>query len=200
MHENLLVRVAAAERPKAPVSLYGGERRVVRVVGRVDCPARTFRDSTSEKNGEDVVVDRVGFGLVEGEEDQGTVVVEVGIVEQRGEPEINPAARKVDGGVVAVVDHVGRHPDPLGKSRGIGIDSKVVEVANVRPAGGVCGDRIVDDARVVFAYVEGIIRRRGVEVVNGREAILVGISKIVRQLMARAHLNPSKPSVGKFSW
>jgi hypothetical protein len=54
----------------------------------------------------------------------------------------------------------------------------------------------------VFAYVEWIIRRRGVEVVNGREAILLlfGMSKTVRQSMARAHLNPSKPSVGKFSW
>jgi hypothetical protein len=200
MHENLLVRVAAAERAEAPVSLYGGERRVVCIVGRVDCPARAFRDGTSEKQGEDMVVDRVGLGLVEGEEDQGTVVVEVGIVEQWGEPEIYPAARKVDGSVVAVVDHVGCHPDPLGKGRSIGIDGKVVEVANIRPAGCVCGDRIVDDARVMFAYVEGIIRRRGVEVVNGREAILISMSKTMRQSMARAHLNPSKPSVGKFSW
>jgi hypothetical protein len=197
---DVLVRVAAAERPKAPVSLYSGEGRVVRVVSRVDCPARTFRDGTSEKHREDVVVDRVGLGLVEGKEDQRTVVVEVGIVEQRGEPEIDPAARKVDGGVVAIVDHVGRHPHPLGQSRGIGIDGKVVEVANSRPASGIRGDRIVDDARVVFALVKGIIRRRSVEVINGREAILIGMSKTMRQSMARAYFNPSKPSVGRFSW
>jgi hypothetical protein len=114
MHENLLVRVTAAERAEAPVSLYGGERRVVRVVGRVDCPAGTFRDGTSEKHGEDVVVDGVCLGLVEGEEDKCTVVVEVGVVEQWEEPIFDPAARKVDRGVVAVVDHVRRHEHPLG--------------------------------------------------------------------------------------
>jgi hypothetical protein len=68
------------------------------VAGRVDCATGTFRDGTSEKHGEDVVVDGVRLGLVEGEENQHTVVVEVGVVEQGEEPEIDPAGSKVDGG------------------------------------------------------------------------------------------------------
>jgi hypothetical protein len=57
MHGNLLICVAAAERADTPVSLYGGERRVVRVVGRVDQAAGNFRDGTSEKHSEGVIID-----------------------------------------------------------------------------------------------------------------------------------------------
>ena len=137
---NLLVRVTTAERAEAPVSLYGGKGRVVCVVGRVDCPTRPVGNGTSEKHGEDAVVDGVGFGLIEGQEDQSTVVVEVGIVEQGEEPIFDPAGGEVDGGVVAVVDHVGRHEHPLRQGGGVDIDGKVVEVADIRSAGGVRGD------------------------------------------------------------
>jgi hypothetical protein len=52
----------------------------------------------------------------------------------------------------------------------------------------------------VLAYVEGIIRGRGVEVVDGSEAILFRMSKTGdRKSVAQAHLNPSKPSAGRFS-
>ena len=81
-----------------------------------------------------MVVDGVHLSFVKGEEDQSTVVVEVGVVEQWGEPEIDPAGRKVKGGIVAIVDHVGCHEHPLRKGRGIDIDGKVVEVANKRAA------------------------------------------------------------------
>jgi len=41
------------------------------------------------------------------------IIVEVGVVEQWEQPEIEPAGRVVDGGIVAIVEHIGRHPDPL---------------------------------------------------------------------------------------
>ena len=134
---NLLVRVTAAQRAEAPVSLYCGKGRVVCVVSRVDRPAGIVGDGTSEKHGEDAVVDGVGLGLIEGEEDQSAVVVEVGIVEQGEEPIFDPAGGEVDGGVVAVVDHVGRHEHPLRQGGGVDIDGKVVEVADICSAGGV---------------------------------------------------------------
>ena len=169
---NLLVRVTAAQRAEAPVSLYSGKGRVVCVVGRIDRPAGIVGDGTSEKHGEDAVVDGVGLGLIEGEEDQSPVVVEVSIVEQGEEPIFDPAGGKVDGGVVAVVDHVGRHEHPLRQSGGVDIDGKVIEVADICSAGGVRGNRIVDYERVVLAYPESVISCRGVEVVDGREATL----------------------------
>ena len=110
---DLLIRVTAPQRAEAPVSFYGGKGRVVRVVGRVDRPTGSVGNGTSEQHGEDAVVDGVRLGFVEGEEDQSTVVVEIGIVEQREEPIFDPAGCEVDGGVVAVVDHVGRHEHPL---------------------------------------------------------------------------------------
>ena len=56
----------------------------------------------------------VCLSFVKGEQDQSTVVVEVGVVEQWEEPVIDPRARKVNGGVVTIVDHIGRHEHPLG--------------------------------------------------------------------------------------
>ena len=74
-----LVRVTRAERAETPVSLYGGERRIVRVVGRVDRVANSFGDGTSMQLSEDFVVGGVYRSFVKGEEDQITVVVEVGV-------------------------------------------------------------------------------------------------------------------------
>ncbi|KAH9011131.1 hypothetical protein EDB84DRAFT_1054886, partial [Lactarius hengduanensis] len=42
-------------------------------------------------------------------EDQSSVVVGVGVVEQWGEPVIDPLASNVNGGIVAIVDHVWHH-------------------------------------------------------------------------------------------
>ena len=41
--------------------------------------------------------------LIEGEEDDRAVVVEVGVPEQRVQPELQPLAHEVDVGVVALV-------------------------------------------------------------------------------------------------
>ena len=129
-----------------------------------------------------MVVDGVHLSFVKGEEDQSTVVVEIGVVEQWGKPEIDPIARKVNGGIMAIVNHVGRYGHPLRKGQGIDIYGKVVEVANIRPTCGVCGDRIVDDERVVLAHPKGVWWCRGVEVVSRSVAILFGMSKTERQL------------------
>ena len=42
---------------RPPVCLYGGTGRLVRVVGRIDFPAGTIGNGTSEKHDEDAVVD-----------------------------------------------------------------------------------------------------------------------------------------------
>ena len=56
----------------------------------------------------------VCLSFVKGEQDQSTVVVEVGVVEQWEEPVINPRARQVNDGVVTIVGHIGHHEHPLG--------------------------------------------------------------------------------------
>ena len=89
-----LVRVAVAERAEA----VGAEGRVV---GRIDCPAGTIGNGTSKKHSEDAVVDGARLSVAEGEEDQITVVIEVGIAEQREEPEIDPASNKVSCNLVS---------------------------------------------------------------------------------------------------
>ena len=124
-----------------------------------------------------MVVDSVCLSFVEGKDDQSTVIVEVGVIEQSTEPEIGPVGRVVNGGIVAVIEHVGRYENPLRNGRGVDIDCKVVEAANSRPAGVICGDRIVDDEGVMLAYVENIWRRRGVEVVNRRVTVLFAMSE-----------------------
>ncbi len=50
-------------------------------------------------------------GLVR--EDQSTVVVEIDIIKQWDKPVIDPLARKLNGGITDIVDHVGRHKHPL---------------------------------------------------------------------------------------
>ncbi len=122
--------------------------------------------------------------FVKGEEDQSTVVVEVGIAKQWDKPVIDPLARKVDGGIMATVDHIGRHENPLREGRRIDIGGKVVEVAMKRKAGGDRSDRIVEDGRVVLTYVEGMWARIGGEVVSRRESILFGMSKTDKQTSA----------------
>lgn len=124
-----------------------------------------------------MVVDGVCLTFVEGEEDQSTVVVEISVVEQWEEPVIEPLARKVNVSIMAIVDHIWRDEHPLREGRGIDIGGEVVEVAMKRKPGGNRGNRIVEDGWVVFAYVEGIRRCRGVEVIDGREAILFSMSK-----------------------
>ena len=181
MHGNSLVRVTAPERPEAPVGLYGGEAGVVSIVGRVDRAASTLRNDTPKQYGEDLVVDGVRLSFVEGEDDQSTVIVEVGVVEQCAEPETSPVGREVNGGIVAVVDHVGCHEHPLRDGRGVEIDGEVVEATNSCPAGVIPGDRIVDDEGIVLAYVESIWRSRGIEVVDGRVTVLFAVSETYRQ-------------------
>ena len=91
----------------------------VRVVGRVDCPAGTIGNGTCEKHGEDAVVEGARLGPVEGEEDQSTAVIEVGIVEQGEEPEIDPAGGKVDCDIVTmlgVTSIPGAGPKPPGRT------------------------------------------------------------------------------------
>ncbi len=47
------------------------------------------------------------------------------------EPGIDPLARKVNasGGIMAIVDHIGRHEHPLREGRGIDISGRVIDEA-----------------------------------------------------------------------
>lgn len=180
------VRVLSPEVPEAPVRFDSRERGVVRVVRRVVRAPGGDRDGAAEEEGVYLVVDPVVLVLVEREQDERPVVVERGVVQERGQPELEPLRREVDRGVVAVVDHVRGDEAPLGEGGGGGhagavdgrsggeVGGEVVEVADEGGARGDGSDGVVDDQRVVLADVEGVVRGRGVEVVCGGEAARAG--------------------------
>lgn len=165
-----LVRVLAAETAEAPVGLHSAEGGVVGVEGVVGGVDEVGRDGAAEEKGEDVVVDAVGVVLVKGEQDEGAVVVEARVGEQRGEPELQPVARIADAGVVAVVEHVGGDEEPLGDGGGVDVGGEVVEVAHAGDTGGDVGDGVVEDDGVVFADVVGVRRGGAVQVIRGAPA------------------------------
>ena len=113
--QNVLVCVSAAKGAKTPVSLHGGERAVVRVVGRVSRASQVFRDDVlaAQKDREDAVVLSVRLRLVECEEQESAVGDEASVIEERHKPELKPVRAEVHGGVVAIVDHVGSDEHPL---------------------------------------------------------------------------------------
>lgn len=76
--------------------MHSAHRRVVRVVRVVDGSMKTRWNGTSEKHGEDVVIQVVALVLVEGEQDKCPVVIEAWIEEKRLQPELEPRGSKVN--------------------------------------------------------------------------------------------------------
>ena len=94
--------VPAAEGVQAPVGFDGGDLGVVVVIVGVCGADEVAGDGVAEEDGHDVVLLRVGFVFVEGDEDEG-VVHEVFVCEEWLHEVTDPGAGKRDGGVVAVV-------------------------------------------------------------------------------------------------
>ncbi|KAI3482850.1 hypothetical protein L1887_54381 [Cichorium endivia] len=162
-----LVDVAAAERLEVPVGLDRGDGRVVGHVGVVGGVLEVGGHSTTEGDGEDAVGSRVAIVFIESEEDEGPVGVEVGVVEQSGQEVAGEVGEEGGGGVVTVVDHIGRDEGPLRERGCVDVDGEVVEVAVVERTGLVAGDVVHDGARVVLADVVGVVGGARGDVVLG---------------------------------
>ncbi len=170
---------------------------VVCVVRRVPQMAR-YR-STQQKR-INPILNRERLILIKRQQYKRPIIVKRRVRKQRGQPKVKPGRSKVDRGVVSVVDHVGRDEDPLGEGGGVEVAREVVEVAVQGEAGGEGGDGVVEDCGVVLADVVGVGGGGGVEVVGGGEA---GHERLIRREWGgeeETHLNPSNPSVGRFSW
>lgn len=120
------------------------------VVGGSD---EVLRNGVTEEDTEDVVGDGVGVVLIEGQQDQGLGAVEVGVRQERLEEACGPSAGSGDGGVVAVIGHVGSDEHPLGKSVGLQVLVEGGEVLDRAETLGVVGDGVVQDSGVVLADV-----------------------------------------------
>lgn len=144
--------VPAAEGWKPPVYRDGGDGGVVVVEGRVSGTLKSVRDDATEKDGEDVVMLGVGLVLVEGEDDE-RVVHEIAVVQQRLEEVTGPGASKGDIGVMAIVGHIGGDEGPLGKGLGLQIILEGGEVLDEAETGGILGDGVKENERVVLADI-----------------------------------------------
>lgn len=167
--------VPAAEGWKPPVYRDGGDGGVVVVEGRVSGTLKSVRDDATEKDGEDVVMLGVGLVLVEGEDDE-RVVHEIAVVQQRLEEVTGPGASKGDIGVMAIVGHIGGDEGPLGKGLGLQIILEGGEVLDEAETGGILGDGVKENERVVLADIS------------------VGVGLLVGEVEAW------KPAYGKPSW
>lgn len=110
------------------------------------------RDGVTKEDTQDLVLDGVGLGLVEGDEDKG-VVHEVGVVQQGLKEVASPVTGDGDGGVVAIAGHVGGDEHPLGKSVVGEVDVELSQVLDLREALLALGNRVEDDGRVVLADI-----------------------------------------------
>lgn len=138
--------------------------------GTISSASEVLRDGTSKEEGVDLVVDFIGFVLIEGEQDEGSVVIEGWKGQEGNEPEFKPIRGKVDVGVVSVVDDVGCDEGPLRDRRSVDIGGEVVEVAYQRTTFGDVSDRVVDGERIVFPKIERVRSGGGLEVVCLRES------------------------------
>ena len=77
---------------------------------------------------------------------------------------------------MAIVNNIRYHEHLLREGRGIDIGGKVVEIAMRHESRGNRGNRVADGGRVELVVVV-VWRCRGVKVVNGRDVILLGMSK-----------------------
>lgn len=76
------------------------------VEGRIGLISKTRRNCVSQEESPDVVFNRVRFVFIEGDYDQSLVVIEIGIVQQRGQEASGPVGSIINGGIVAVVKHI----------------------------------------------------------------------------------------------
>ena len=112
--EDIGADVPAAESVEAPVGFYGGDLGVVVVKVAVRGADEAFGDGVAEEDAHDPVLLGIRLRLVEGEEHK-RVVHEIGIDQERREEVLGPEAGDCDGGIVAVICHVGSDEHPLGK-------------------------------------------------------------------------------------
>ena len=150
--ENVGIAIPAAEGWKIPIHRDGRDARVVVIEGVVSRIAKRLRDSTAEKQSVDDVAGRVGFILIKGENDE-SVVHEVRVVEQRGQPVAGPGASNGDRGVVTIVGHVGGDEHPLRECLRGKIRVEFGEVLDEGEAGGIRVDRAEADEGIVLADV-----------------------------------------------
>ena len=81
---------------------------VVSVVGGA---AKTWGDDVAEKKCPDIVFDCVCFVLVKSEDEEG-LVHKIGVIEKRSQERSTPIACIIDGGVMAIIQHVGSEKGP----------------------------------------------------------------------------------------
>jgi hypothetical protein len=89
-----------------PVGFDGGDLRVVVVVVVIAGSLEVLRDSVTEENAEDLVLDGVGLVLIEGDQDKG-FVHEVLVLKEGSQEGLQLDTGNGDGGVMAVGGHVG---------------------------------------------------------------------------------------------
>ena len=95
---------------------------MVCVVSRIDRAASIFRDSASQQQNGGVVV----AVYVSVSSQAKRIRARLSLKLAWGVPVINPLARNVDGGVMAIVSHIGHHEHSLREGRGIDIGCKVI--------------------------------------------------------------------------
>lgn len=109
-------------------------------------------DGTTQQHTENAVANGVMLRLVKGQQNQG-IVPEVGVVPQLLDETTLPHGRKRDVGVVAIVGHVRRDKRPL-RERVVGnVIVQAGEVLDLAQPGGIAGDRVVQDQRVMLADI-----------------------------------------------
>ncbi len=156
-----------------------------------------FRNRAAEKCRPNTIVLPLVIVLVKREKNESVLIVEVLVLQQWLEPEIEPRRGEVHICVVTVVDHIRCYEDPLWDHTRVHVCCEVIEIADISSARWVGCDRIIDDQRVVLAYVIGVIGCTGGDVVDRLETCLLSVARTSRR--EKTHSKPGKPSEGIFS-
>lgn len=89
-----LVHVITAEIFELPVGLDCADRRVVGVIGVIGGALLVGGDGATKEDGKDTILGAVAFVFVERQEHERTIVVEVGVVEERTQPPLGPVGEE----------------------------------------------------------------------------------------------------------
>jgi hypothetical protein len=150
--EDVGTAVPATKGRKTPVSLDGSQGGVVGVEGVINSADQVTGDSTTEKDGEDLVLDGVVTGLVKGEQDE-RLVPEVSVVLELLNKVTLPNGGERDVGVVSIVGHVRGNESPLGERVVLNVRPQAGEVLDLGSTGSISGNVVKEDKRVVLADV-----------------------------------------------
>lgn len=150
--EDVGTAIPATQGRKTPVGLNSGQGGVVGVESVISGSNEVIGNSTTEKDGENLVVNGVVTSLIKSEQNEG-LIPEISVVLDLLNETTLPDRGESDVGVMSVIGHVGGDESPLGKSVVVNVAVQAGEVLDLSSTRSILCNRVKENERVVLANV-----------------------------------------------